>query len=232
MTLTAMVEFQRSSGNSDTGALLATPALFTRTLHRPRSCVSHSNSAATAALTSAAPPVATATPVAGLRFVELHDLGTYTRAELADLFGVSRSTIYRTWRACDQHHRSQSGHSPISVEASPRRSSFNGSGLGASRDRRLATGNARKSTLLRRHDAGSLRNRLPGATSNTATSTTERPAPYPPPKEAAQSRYAAQRRRPTLAISPYASSKCRPDRESVRCRGSSVGASRLGPTAV
>jgi hypothetical protein len=71
-----------------------------------------------------------------------------------------------------------------------------------------------------------------GATSNTAISTTERPAPYPPPKEAAQSRYAAQRRRPTLAISPYASSKCRPDRESVRCRGSSVGASRLGPTAV
>jgi DNA invertase Pin-like site-specific DNA recombinase len=28
--------------------------------------------------------------------VQLYDLGTYTRAELAELFGVSRSTIYRT----------------------------------------------------------------------------------------------------------------------------------------
>ncbi len=28
--------------------------------------------------------------------VVLYDLGTYTRAELAELFGVSRSTIYRT----------------------------------------------------------------------------------------------------------------------------------------
>jgi DNA invertase Pin-like site-specific DNA recombinase len=28
--------------------------------------------------------------------LELHDLGTYTQAELAELFGVGRSTIYRT----------------------------------------------------------------------------------------------------------------------------------------
>lgn len=28
--------------------------------------------------------------------LELHDLGTYTRAELAELFGVGRSTIHRT----------------------------------------------------------------------------------------------------------------------------------------
>jgi DNA invertase Pin-like site-specific DNA recombinase len=28
--------------------------------------------------------------------LELHDLGTYTQAELAELFGVGRSTVYRT----------------------------------------------------------------------------------------------------------------------------------------
>ena len=28
--------------------------------------------------------------------LELHDLGTYTQAERAELFGVGRSTIYRT----------------------------------------------------------------------------------------------------------------------------------------
>lgn len=28
--------------------------------------------------------------------LELHDLGTYTQAELAELFGVGRSTIHRT----------------------------------------------------------------------------------------------------------------------------------------
>jgi DNA invertase Pin-like site-specific DNA recombinase len=28
--------------------------------------------------------------------LELHDSGTYTQAELAELFGVGRSTIYRT----------------------------------------------------------------------------------------------------------------------------------------
>ena len=28
--------------------------------------------------------------------LELHDLGTYTQAEFAELFGVGRSTIYRT----------------------------------------------------------------------------------------------------------------------------------------
>ena len=28
--------------------------------------------------------------------LEPHDLGTYTQAELAELFGVGRSTIYRT----------------------------------------------------------------------------------------------------------------------------------------
>jgi DNA invertase Pin-like site-specific DNA recombinase len=28
--------------------------------------------------------------------LELHDLGTYTQAELAELFSVGRSTIYRT----------------------------------------------------------------------------------------------------------------------------------------
>jgi DNA invertase Pin-like site-specific DNA recombinase len=28
--------------------------------------------------------------------LELHDLGTYTQAELAELFGAGRSTIYRT----------------------------------------------------------------------------------------------------------------------------------------
>jgi hypothetical protein len=35
-------------------------------------------------------------PDQATRLVELHDRGTYTRAELADLFGVGRSTIYRT----------------------------------------------------------------------------------------------------------------------------------------
>jgi DNA invertase Pin-like site-specific DNA recombinase len=35
-------------------------------------------------------------PDQATRLVELHDLGTYTRAELADLFGIGRSTIYRT----------------------------------------------------------------------------------------------------------------------------------------
>ena len=28
--------------------------------------------------------------------LELHNLGTYSRAELAELFGVGRSTVYRT----------------------------------------------------------------------------------------------------------------------------------------
>jgi IS30 family transposase len=30
------------------------------------------------------------------QLLELHDLGTYTQAELAELFGVGRSTVYRT----------------------------------------------------------------------------------------------------------------------------------------
>ena len=68
----------------------------------------------------------------------------------------------------------------------------------------------------------------------TATSTTERRSTraISLSQEAAQSPCAAQRRRPDLGTSPYASSKSRPDRESVRCPGSSVGAIRLGPTAV
>jgi DNA invertase Pin-like site-specific DNA recombinase len=28
--------------------------------------------------------------------LELHDLGTYSQAEIAELFGVGRSTVYRT----------------------------------------------------------------------------------------------------------------------------------------
>ena len=31
-----------------------------------------------------------------MHLLELHNLGTYTQAELAELFGVGRSTIYRT----------------------------------------------------------------------------------------------------------------------------------------
>src|SRR5215207_6838812 len=45
--LIAIVEFHRSSSTSASGAVLATPALFTRTSHRSSSSVSHANSAAT-----------------------------------------------------------------------------------------------------------------------------------------------------------------------------------------
>jgi predicted DNA-binding transcriptional regulator AlpA len=31
---------------------------------------------------------------------ELHDLGIYTQAELVELFGVGRSTIYRSLEPC------------------------------------------------------------------------------------------------------------------------------------
>ena len=34
------------------------------------------------------------------RLLELHDLVTYTQAELAELFGVGRSTIYRPSSGC------------------------------------------------------------------------------------------------------------------------------------
>ena len=35
-------------------------------------------------------------PYQAKHLLELHDLGTYNQAELAELFGVGRSTIYRT----------------------------------------------------------------------------------------------------------------------------------------
>jgi len=35
-------------------------------------------------------------PNQATRLLELHDSGNYTQAELAELFGVGRSTIYRT----------------------------------------------------------------------------------------------------------------------------------------
>jgi hypothetical protein len=61
--------------------------------------------------------------------------------------------------ARNQHHRSQSGHSRISVEASPLKSSFNGSGLGASRDRRLAAASGyRRATDLRARGLVKMRN--------------------------------------------------------------------------
>jgi DNA invertase Pin-like site-specific DNA recombinase len=46
--------------------------------------------------------------------LELHDSGNYTQAELAELFGVGRSTIYRTIERIDPNHQNRSGHSHIS----------------------------------------------------------------------------------------------------------------------
>jgi hypothetical protein len=37
-----------------------------------------------------------------------------TQAELAELFGVGRSTVYRTSTECDPCHQNRSGHSHIS----------------------------------------------------------------------------------------------------------------------
>jgi DNA invertase Pin-like site-specific DNA recombinase len=37
--------------------------------------------------------------------LDLHDLGTYTQAELAELFGVGRSTICRTLSGCGLRRR-------------------------------------------------------------------------------------------------------------------------------
>ena len=37
--------------------------------------------------------------------LELHDLGTYSSAELAELFGVGRSTIYRTLKRLQSARR-------------------------------------------------------------------------------------------------------------------------------
>ena len=46
--------------------------------------------------------------------LELHDSGNYTQAELAELFSVGRSTIYRPSSGCDPSHQNRSGHSHIS----------------------------------------------------------------------------------------------------------------------
>jgi DNA invertase Pin-like site-specific DNA recombinase len=40
--------------------------------------------------------------------LELHDLGTYTQAEFAELFGVGPSTIYRTSSGCGPRRRNPS----------------------------------------------------------------------------------------------------------------------------
>ena len=45
--------------------------------------------------------------------LELHDSGTYTQAELAELFGVGRSTIYRTIERMRPKSIDPSGHSYI-----------------------------------------------------------------------------------------------------------------------
>ena len=45
--------------------------------------------------------------------LELHDLGTYSTAELAELFGVGRSTIYRTLERLRPARRSPSVRSRI-----------------------------------------------------------------------------------------------------------------------
>jgi DNA invertase Pin-like site-specific DNA recombinase len=41
--------------------------------------------------------------------LELHDLGTYTEAELAELFGVGRSTVYGPSSESDPNHHNRSG---------------------------------------------------------------------------------------------------------------------------
>ena len=46
--------------------------------------------------------------------LELHDLGTYTQAELAELFGVGRSTVYRTIERMRPMPLEPGGHSHIS----------------------------------------------------------------------------------------------------------------------
>ena len=46
--------------------------------------------------------------------LELHDSGSYTQAELAELFGVGRSTVYRTIERMRPSHQNRSGHSHIS----------------------------------------------------------------------------------------------------------------------
>ena len=46
--------------------------------------------------------------------LELHDSGSYTQAELAELFGVGRSTVYRTIERIRPSHLYPSGHSQIS----------------------------------------------------------------------------------------------------------------------
>ena len=50
--------------------------------------------------------------------VELHDSGNYTQAELAELFGVGRSTIYRTIDRMRLHPSNPSGRSPTSCRRS------------------------------------------------------------------------------------------------------------------
>jgi transposase len=52
--------------------------------------------------------------------LELHDLGTYLpKAEFAELFGVGRSTIYRTLDRIRPLHLSLSGRSPTSRNRKP-----------------------------------------------------------------------------------------------------------------
>ena len=51
--------------------------------------------------------------------LELHDSGNYTQAELAELFGVGRSTIYRTVDRMRPKPINLSGHSPTIVPPSP-----------------------------------------------------------------------------------------------------------------
>jgi len=67
VTLTAMVDSQRSSGNSDNVAVLATPALFTSASHRPRSSASQSNNA----VIDSAVETSTCLPNAGLPAIEM-----------------------------------------------------------------------------------------------------------------------------------------------------------------
>jgi hypothetical protein len=67
VTLTAMVDSQRSNGNSDNVAVLATPALFTSASHRPRSSASQSNNA----VIDSAAETSTCLPNAGLPAVEM-----------------------------------------------------------------------------------------------------------------------------------------------------------------
>jgi hypothetical protein len=53
-------------------------------------------------------------PKQAKQLLELHDSGSYTQAELAELFGVARSAVYRTIERMRPKPRELSGHSHIS----------------------------------------------------------------------------------------------------------------------